>query len=81
VYVSNSAQATKLAQLATATRYAGNGLIVIDAGLRVQKVRGLYESGEDWQREAVLAVTWISLRRLGVSITRGLTRGADANAA
>jgi hypothetical protein len=78
LYVSNSAQATKLAQLATATRYAGNGLIVIDAGLRVQKVRGMYNSGGDWQRQAVMETTGFGLGGaaglvVGNTVVSGLT--------
>lgn len=57
LYVANTTQATKLAQLATATRYTGSGLIYLDAGLRVQKVHGVYKSGGDWQRQAVLETT------------------------
>ena len=57
LYVANSAQASRLALLARGTRYAGNGLILLDAGIRVQKVHGMYNNGGDWQRQAVLETT------------------------
>ncbi len=79
LYVSNSAQATKLAQLATATRYAGNGLIVIDAGLRVQKVHGTYKSGGDWQRQAVMETTGFGLGgAFGLLAGQGAVAGLTA---
>ena len=57
LHVANGAQASRIALLARGTRYAGNGLILLDAGIRVQKVRGAYDSGGDWQRQAVLETT------------------------
>ena len=70
LYVANSAQASRLALLAQGTRYAGNGLILLDAGIRVQKVHGMYNNGGDWQRQAVLETTGF-----GVGGAAGLLAG------
>jgi hypothetical protein len=77
--VANSAQASRLAKLATATRYAGNGLIVLDAGIRVTRVRRTYESGGDWQRQAVLETTGFGAGgAAGLLVGNGVVAGLTA---
>jgi hypothetical protein len=79
LYVGDSAQATKLARLANATRYVGNGLVVLDAGLRVQKVHGMYQSGGDWQRQAVMEVTGFGAGgAAGLLVGKGVVAGMTA---
>ena len=78
LHVANGAQASRIALLARGTRYAGNGLILLDAGIRVQKVRGAYDSGGDWQRQAVLETTGFGFGGaaglfVGNSVVSGLT--------
>lgn len=49
--IQNGKQAMQLAKLTQGINFAGNGLIVLDAGLRVNTVRNSYNSNRDWQRE------------------------------
>ena len=52
--VSNNTEVQNLRRFAQKARYAGKGLIVLDAGLRVNSVYHHYQSGKDWKREAVV---------------------------
>jgi hypothetical protein len=52
--VSNNAEVQALKRFAQKARYAGKGLVVLDAGLRVNSVYQHYQTGKDWKREAVV---------------------------
>src|SRR5690625_7358021 len=49
--IDNVAEAQRLDQLARGIRYAGNGLIALDAGLRVRNVHESYQRNANWQRQ------------------------------
>lgn len=55
--IQNGKQATQLAKLTKGINFAGNGLIVLDAGIRVSKVRNAYRDRKDWQRELAIQTT------------------------
>lgn len=49
--IDNVAQVQRLDRLARSIRYAGNGVIALDAGLRLRSVHDSYQRNENWQRE------------------------------
>ena len=44
-------------RLARSIRYAGNGLIALDAGLRVRNIHESYQRNDNWQRQFALEAT------------------------
>lgn len=52
IYVADGYRQSTIGKLANAVRYAGPGVIVLDAGIRVSTVRNEHRIGGDWQREA-----------------------------
>ena len=71
--IQNGKQATQLAKLTKGINYAGNGLIVLDAGIRANKVRNAYRDKKDWQRELAVQATGF-----GLGGAMGLTAGNAA---
>ena len=57
LYVADGGQADRLGRLVKGTRFVGNSMVLLDAGLRAQGVRDTYRDGGDWQREAVVQTT------------------------
>src|SRR5690625_199728 len=55
--IDNVAEVQRLDRLARSIRYAGNGLIALDAGLRVRNVHESYQRNENWQRQFALEAT------------------------
>ena len=55
--IDNVAEVQRLDRLARSIRYAGNGLIALDAGLRVRNVHESYQRNENWQRQMALETT------------------------
>ena len=68
--IQNGKQAMQLAKLTKGVNFAGNGLIVIDAGFRVNTVHNSYLSKGDWQRELVAQTAGF-----GAGGAAGLTAG------
>lgn len=52
--INNHAEVQALKRFAQKARYVGKGLIVLDAGLRVNSVYQHHQAGKDWKREAVV---------------------------
>jgi hypothetical protein len=52
--INNHAEVQALRRFAQKARYVGKGLIVLDAGLRVNSVYHHHQAGKDWKREAVV---------------------------
>lgn len=61
LYVSNVSEAQKLDRLARNVRFAGHGMVVLDAGVRVNGVYTTYQSGGNWMREASIEATGFGL--------------------
>ncbi len=59
--IDNVSQVQRLDRLARSIRYAGNGVIVLDAGLRLRNVHESYQRNENWQRELSLEATGFGL--------------------
>lgn len=57
INVASNAQAIQISRLATGVSYAGKGLIVLDAGIRISGVHNTYKQGGNWQREAAIQAT------------------------
>ena len=57
LHIENGKQAMQLSKLTKGINYAGNGMIFLDAGIRVNKVRNIRKRGENWQRELALQTT------------------------
>src|SRR5690625_143675 len=55
--IDNVAEDQRLDRLARSIRYAGNGLIALDAGLRVRNIHESYQRNENWQRQFALEAT------------------------
>ena len=52
--VRSQTQASALVQLAQGAKYVNRGVVVIDAGMRIQRVQETADSGEDWHRQAAI---------------------------
>lgn len=61
LYVANATEAKQLNRLARNIRWAGNGLVAIDAGLRTAQVYDTYQQGGNWAREASIQATGFGL--------------------
>ncbi|MBC6904590.1 hypothetical protein DWB84_03805 [Saccharophagus sp. K07] len=61
INVASNAQALQIARMAKGISYAGKGLIALDAGIRVNKVRNVHRQGGNWQREATIQTTGFGL--------------------
>ena len=59
--IQNGKQAMQLAKLTKGINFAGNGLIVLDAGFRANTVRNSYQNNENWQRELAVQTTGFGL--------------------
>lgn len=57
IYVSDQPRAVRMASFAQHLHHVGNGVIVLDAGIRVTKVRQAHRDGEDWMRQASIEAT------------------------
>jgi hypothetical protein len=57
INVANNAQALQLSSLAKGVSYAGKGMVVLDAGIRINGVHNTYKQGGNWQREAAIQTT------------------------
>jgi|GEM_PF-1685445 len=55
--IDNVSQVQRLDRLARSIRYAGDGVIALDAGLRLRSVHESYQRNEDWQRQLALQTT------------------------
>lgn len=55
------AQTLQLAKRTKGISFAGNGLIVFDAGFRAHTVRNSYQNNENWQRELAVQTTGVGL--------------------
>ncbi|UZJ46019.1 hypothetical protein OOT55_08210 [Marinimicrobium sp. C6131] len=55
--IDNVAQVQRLDRLARGVRFAGNGVLVLDAGVRLHSVHDSYQRNENWQRELALETT------------------------
>ncbi|WP_024460764.1 hypothetical protein [Marinimicrobium sp. LS-A18] len=55
--IDNVAQVQRLDRLARGVRFAGNGVLVLDAGMRLHGVHESYQRNENWQRELALEAT------------------------
>lgn len=55
--IDNVAEVQRLDRLARSIRYAGNGLIALDAGLRVRNIHESYQRNDNWQRQMALEIT------------------------
>src|SRR5690606_20482848 len=53
----NAQEARQLDRLARNIRWAGNGLVAIDAGRRAAGVYQTYQDGGNWQRQASIEAT------------------------
>ncbi|KXO07088.1 hypothetical protein AKG98_2656 [Moritella sp. JT01] len=53
INLTNTQEVTKLKNLGKGITFAGNGLLVLDAGFRVNKVLDAKENGADWQKNMV----------------------------
>lgn len=78
LYVSNVAEVQKLDRLARKVRYAGHGMVVLDAGIRANHVYGAYQNGRNWMREASIEATGFGLGgaaglATGKAVVLGLT--------
>ena len=51
LHIENGKQAMQLSKLTKGINYAGNGMIILDAGIRANKVRNTRRRGQDWHRE------------------------------
>jgi hypothetical protein len=57
LFVDNVAEVRRLDTLARGIRFAGNGVIVLDAGVRLRSVHDSYQRNENWQRELAIETT------------------------
>ena len=57
LHIENGKQAMQLSRLAKGINYAGNGMIILDAGIRVNRVHSSYNNGEDWHKELSMQTT------------------------
>lgn len=73
---SNTQQAIQLNRFARAARFAGSGLLVLDAGLRTRKVIDDYQDGADWQRTATIETVGLSFGFISGYFAGQLTAGA-----
>lgn len=69
LYVSNTAEAQQVARLARNIRYAGNGMVALDAGIRVTNVYDTYRKGGNWQREASIEATGFGMGGAAAIVT------------
>lgn len=68
----------RVQQFQRVTNIAGKGLVVLDAGLRVNKIQDTYEQGGNWQKELAKEMTGFGMgvaagAYLGTVITASLT--------
>lgn len=74
--IDNVAEVQRLDQLARGIRYAGNGLIALDAGLRVRNIHESYQRNENWQRQMALETTGFGVGGAGGIVVGKATVGA-----
>lgn len=73
IYVADQVQAVRLGGFAKSIAHVGNGMLVLDAGLRAYGVRQTYLAGGNWQRQAAMETTGF-----GVGGAAGLLAGKAA---
>src|SRR5690606_15499544 len=78
LYVSNVAEAQKLERLVRNVRYTGNGMVLLDAGVRANHVYSTYQNGGNWMREASIEATGFGVGGVvglgtGKAVVLGLT--------
>lgn len=59
--ISTGAQFDKVLSFAKASNYTGKGILVLDAGFRVEDVMKDKAAGRDWQRRAIMETTGFGL--------------------
>lgn len=74
--IDNVAQVQRLDRLARGVRFAGNGVVVLDAGIRLRSVHESYQRNENWQRELALETTGFGVGGAGGIIAGKATVGA-----
>lgn len=60
IHVSDMEQGKAVSKLSGAMNYAGKGFVVLDGGMRGQKVYETYQHGEDWERELAVQTGGLS---------------------
>lgn len=74
--IDNIAQAQRLDRLSRGIRWAGNGVLVLDAGARLHGVHESYQRNENWQRELAIETTGFGVGGVGGIAVGKATVGA-----